>query len=101
MTNLQEAKLAREAELCFATMALATDYDCWRTGDDVAIETILAVLAANVDLARRTIATVAGTLPARTGCGCARALEHAIITARDVIPAEVRRDLAPIAGKYL
>ena len=101
MTNLQEAKLAREAELCFATMALATDYDCWRTGEDVAIEAILAVLAANVDLARRTIATVAGALPARTSCGCARALEHAIITSRDAIPADVRRDLAPIAGKYL
>jgi 5'-methylthioadenosine phosphorylase len=101
MTNLQEAKLAREAELCFATMALATDYDCWRAGEDVAIEAILAVLAANVDLARRTIATVAGALPARTRCGCAHALEHAIITSRDAIPADVRRDLAPIAGKYL
>jgi 5'-methylthioadenosine phosphorylase len=101
MTNLQEAKLAREAELCFATMALATDYDCWRTGEDVAIEAILAVLAANVDLARRTIATIAGALPPRTSCGCARALEHAIITSRDAIPADVRRDLAPIAGKYL
>src|SRR5204863_7967063 len=57
MTNLQEAKLAREAEICFATMALATDYDCWRTGhDDVAIGEILAVIAANVDLARRAVA---------------------------------------------
>ena len=102
MTNLQEAKLAREAELCFATMALATDYDCWRSGhDDVAIDDILRVLAANVDLARRAVASVAGALPARTGCGCARALEHAIITSRDVIPEQVRRDLAPIAGRYL
>jgi 5'-methylthioadenosine phosphorylase len=102
MTNLQEAKLAREAELCFATLALATDYDCWRTGhDDVAINDILRVLAANVDLARRTIAAVAGTLPDRGGCGCARALEHAIITSRDAIPARVKRELEPIAGKYL
>ncbi len=102
MTNLQEAKLAREAEICFATMALATDYDCWRTGHaDVAIEDILRVLAANVDLARRTVAAVAGALPDRTGCACGRALEHAIITSRDAIPAQVKRDLAPIVGKYL
>jgi 5'-methylthioadenosine phosphorylase len=102
MTNLQEAKLAREAELCFATLALATDYDCWRTGrDDVQIDDVLRVLAANVELARRTVAAVASALPARTGCGCARALEHAIITSRDAIPESVRRDLAPIAGRYL
>jgi 5'-methylthioadenosine phosphorylase len=102
MTNLQEAKLAREAELCFATMALATDYDCWRTGhDDVAIDDILRVLAANVELARRTVASLAGALPDRGGCACGRALEHAIITSRDAIPSQVKRDLAPIAGKYL
>jgi 5'-methylthioadenosine phosphorylase len=102
MTNLQEAKLAREAEICFATMALATDYDCWRTGhDDVAIDEILRVLAANVDLAQRTIAGVASSLPDRSGCACARALENAIITSRDAIPPERKRDLAPIAGRYL
>jgi len=102
MTNLQEAKLAREAELCFTTLALATDYDCWRTGHaDVAIEEILRVLAANADLARRAVARVAGTLPSRTDCACAHALEHAIITQRDAIPETVKRDLAPIAGKYL
>jgi 5'-methylthioadenosine phosphorylase len=102
MTNLQEAKLAREAELCFATMALATDYDCWRTGhDDVAIGEILAVIAANVELARRTVAGVASALPDRTGCGCHRALEHAIVTDRASIPEQTKRDLAPIAGKYL
>jgi len=102
MTNLQEAKLAREAELCFATMALSTDYDCWRTGhDDVAIDDILKVLAANVDLARRTVADAAKTLPDRAGCGCSKALEYAIITDRAAIPEQVKRDLAPIAGKYL
>jgi len=102
MTNLQEAKLAREAEMCFATMALATDYDCWRSGhEDVAIEEILRVLAANVDLAQRTVAGVAATLPDRSGCACARALEHAIITSRDAIPADRKRDLAPIVGRYL
>lgn len=102
MTNLQEAKLAREAELCFATLALATDWDCWRTGhEDVQIADVLRILAANVDLARRTVAQVASGLPRRDGCGCARALEHAIITDRAAIPADVKRALAPIAGKYL
>jgi 5'-methylthioadenosine phosphorylase len=101
MTNLQEAKLAREAELCFATLALATDYDCWHSGhDDVQIEEILKVLAANVDLARRTVAELVSRIPA-PDCACPRALEHAIITDRALIPADVRRDLAPIAGRYL
>jgi 5'-methylthioadenosine phosphorylase len=102
MTNLQEAKLAREAELCFATLALATDYDCWHPHhEDVQIEDILAVIAANVDLARKTVAALAATLPARTGCPCPTALQNAIITDRAVIPAQVKQDLAPIAGRYL
>jgi 5'-methylthioadenosine phosphorylase len=102
MTNLQEAKLAREAELCFATLALATDYDCWRTGHaDVQIDEILRVIGANVELARRTVAALAGRLPDRTGCRCATALENAIVTDRTTIPEATRRALAPIAGKYL
>src|SRR5262245_41421127 len=83
MTNLQEAKLAREAEICLATLALATDYDCWNTAHgDVEIEDVLRVLSANVDLARRTIARVASRMPARTGCPCPDALRNAIITDR-------------------
>jgi 5'-methylthioadenosine phosphorylase len=102
MTNVQEAKLAREAELCFATLALATDYDCWHEAhDDVQIADVLAVIAANVERARRTLAALAPRLPAPGGCACGRALEHAIITDRAVIPADVKRDLAPIAGRYL
>ena len=102
MTNLQEAKLAREAELCLATLALATDYDCWHAGhDDVDIQDILRVLAANVDLARRTVALVAKTLPPRTGCPCPTALENAIITDRAAIPEDVRGDLAVVAGRRL
>jgi 5'-methylthioadenosine phosphorylase len=102
MTNLQEAKLAREAEICFATLALATDYDCWRQGhEDVQIEDVLRVLAANVDLARRAVAQLAGRLPARTACGCAHALRDAIITDRAAVPEATRRALAPIAGRYL
>jgi 5'-methylthioadenosine phosphorylase len=102
MTNLQEAKLAREAEICFATLALATDYDCWHTGhDDVKIDDILKIIAANVDAARKTVAAMAPSLPPRTGCPCPAALENAIITDRAVIPAQTKRDLAPIAGRCL
>jgi 5'-methylthioadenosine phosphorylase len=102
MTNLQEAKLAREAELCFATLALATDYDCWRAGHaDVQIDDILRVLSVNVELARRTVGRLAGQLPDRGACGCAHALRDAIITDRASIPEATRRALAPIAGKYL
>ena len=102
MTNLQEAKLAREAELCFATLALATDYDCWKQDvHEVAIADVLAVLQANVVLAKRVIHDVVPSLAADPGCGCGRALEHAIITDRDRIPARVKRDLAPIIGRYV
>jgi len=102
MTNLQEAKLAREAELCFATMALATDYDCWHPHhDDVQIDEILRVLAANVGLARRTVIGLAERLPARDGCPCPTALAHAIVTDRAAIPEDIKRALALVAGRYL
>jgi 5'-methylthioadenosine phosphorylase len=102
MTNLQEAKLAREAELCFATLALATDYDCWKQdAHEVAIADVLAVLQANVAMAKRVIHDVAPALPSDSGCGCGRALEHAIITDRARIPAQLQRDLAPIIGRYV
>jgi 5'-methylthioadenosine phosphorylase len=102
MTNLQEAKLAREAELCFATLALATDYDCWRQdGHEVAIEDVLAVIRANVALAKQVVHDVVPTLPATPDCGCGHALEHAIVTDRARIPVRVKRDLAPIIGRYV
>jgi 5'-methylthioadenosine phosphorylase len=102
MTNLQEAKLAREAEICFATLALATDYDCWRESTaDVEIGEILRILKENVAMAQRTVANVVERLDARRSCACVNALEHAIITERAQIPAKVKRDLAPIVGKYL
>jgi 5'-methylthioadenosine phosphorylase len=102
MTNLQEAKLAREAEICLATLALSTDYDCWNTEHaDVEIEDVLRVLSANVALARRTVAAVAAALPGRTGCPCPTALANAIITDRAAIPESVRRELAPLIGRYL
>ncbi len=102
MTNLQEAKLAREAEMCFATLALATDYDCWKTDhDEVAIEDVLAVLNANVAMAKKVVHDVAPILPPEPECHCRTSLAHAIITERAKIPAQVKRDLAPIIGRYI
>ncbi len=102
MTNLQEAKLAREAELCFATLALATDYDCWKQDEqEVAIADVLAVLNANVAMAKRIVHDVAPLLAPAPACGCRRALQYAIITDPARIPARVKRDLAPIIGRYV
>lgn len=102
MTNLQEAKLAREAEICFSTLALATDYDCWNEqAGDVEIEHVLAVLQHNVELARRTIGAAVAALTEQRLCGCASALRDAIITDRRLIPRKLRQDLKPIIGKYL
>lgn len=102
MTNLQEAKLAREAEICFATLALATDYDCWNEhAGDVEIEKVLAVLQNNAVLARRTIGTAVTALTEQRVCDCANALKDAIITDRRLIPRKIRQDLKPIIGKYL
>ncbi|MGH7818831.1 MAG: S-methyl-5'-thioadenosine phosphorylase [Candidatus Binatia bacterium] len=102
MTNLQEAKLAREAEMCFATLALVTDYDCWNSeGGEVEINEILRILRENAARARRIVMAVAARLPAERACPCPSALEHAIITDRSQIPVRTRRALAPIIGKYL
>jgi 5'-methylthioadenosine phosphorylase len=102
MTNLQEAKLAREAEICFGTLALATDYDCWNEhAGDVEIDHVLEVLKQNVQLAQKTIRRAAALLPARRSCGCASALKDAMITERKRIPKKLRAQLRPIIGKYL
>jgi len=102
MTNLQEAKLAREAEICFATLALATDYDCWNEhAGDVEIDKVLAVLKHNVELAQKTIRRAVSRLEQTRTCGCASALKDAIITEKSRIPKKVRSDLRPIIGKYL
>jgi 5'-methylthioadenosine phosphorylase len=103
MTNLQEAKLAREAEICYATMALVTDYDCWHeTHEDVNVETILAYLAKNAETAQKILrnAIVPAANRARD-CSCPNALQYAIITQPAAIPARVKQDLAPIIGKYV
>jgi 5'-methylthioadenosine phosphorylase len=102
MTNLQEAKLAREAEICYATMALVTDYDVWHeTEEDVSVEAVVAVLRQNVETARAIVRRAVTLLPATRSCGCAHALRDAIITAPQAIPEAVKRELAPIVGKYV
>jgi 5'-methylthioadenosine phosphorylase len=102
MTNLQEAKLAREAEICYTTIALVTDYDCWHPEhDQVTVEMIVANLVQNAKTAQQVIAAAVGRLPFERTCECATALKHAIITRPDVIPTAVKEELAPLVGKYL
>jgi len=94
MTNMPEAKLAREAEICYATMALVTDYDCWHeTEDAVTVEAILATLHHNVSLAKRVLAAVAPSVDALPACACQQALTNAIVTAPSAVPAAARKKL--------
>jgi 5'-methylthioadenosine phosphorylase len=103
MTNLQEAKLAREAEICYATMALVTDYDCWHEAhDDVDITQILGYLKANAAMAQRILRTSISAAASRERtCGCATALQFAIMTNPATIPQKTKDNLAAIVGKYL
>ena len=102
MTNLQEARLAREAEMCYATVAMATDYDCWREGhEDVTVEAILAIMDQNAGNARNLIRTAAPRLAGPPRCGCQEALRYAIITAPDRIPASARERLSLLIDAYL
>ena len=102
MTNMPEAKLAREAEICYATLALATDYDCWHaTQEDVSVEAILDVLRKNVENSKRIVREVARRLPLPGGCRCGKALEYALITDRKRIPPAARKRLSLLIGKYL
>ena len=102
MTNLQEAKLAREAEICYTTIALVTDYDCWHPEhDQVTVEMIVANLVQNARTAQQVIAAAVGMLPFERTCECARALQHAIITRPEAVPDSVKQELAPIVGKYV
>jgi 5'-methylthioadenosine phosphorylase len=102
MTNLPEARLAREAEMCFTTLALCTDYDCWNVAaGDVEVGEILRILRENTARAQRIVRGVARDLPTERTCVCGSALATAILTDRASIPAPVRRRLAPLVGKYL
>ena len=102
MTNMPEAKLAREAELCYATVALVTDYDCWHEIEGpVTVEAILATLCANVALAKRLLRAAVKSAASVTSCPCQQALQHAIVTAPDTIPAGLRRKLALLTERVL
>ena len=102
MTNLQEAKLAREAEICYTTIALVTDYDSWHPShDEVTVDMFVANQMQNAKTAQQVIASAVDALPFARTCECASALKHALITRPEAIPAEARLRLAPLVGKYL
>jgi 5'-methylthioadenosine phosphorylase len=102
MTNLQEAKLAREAEICYATLALVTDYDCWHEGhDSVSVDMVVANLSKNALMAQRVVSETISHLPVPRTCECATALASAIITRPETIPEQTKEELAPIVGKYV
>jgi 5'-methylthioadenosine phosphorylase len=102
MTSLQEAKLSREAEICYAVLALVTDYDCWHEDEtDVSVMTVVENLRKNISNAKRIIQAVVPQIPARRTCVCASALEQAIMSAKKTIPFETRKKLQLLVGKYL
>jgi 5'-methylthioadenosine phosphorylase len=102
MTNLTEAKLAREAEICYVTMALVTDYDCWHESGDVSVELVLGYLRANASMAQKIIRmTIPRVASRERNCPCATALQYAIVTDPSRIPEQTKRDLAPIIGRYI
>ena len=102
MTNLQEAKLAREAEICYVTIAMVTDYDCWHPRhDSVTVDQVVAVLVKNAENATRVIRQTVAAMPSGRDCKCGSALAHAILTDRDKISAATRQKLKLILDKYL
>lgn len=102
MTNLTEAKLAREAEICYGIIALSTDYDCWYEGhDDVTVEAIIAIIHQNVAMAKNIIREAVAQISAGRNCSCGSAMQYAIITDRSVIPEPTKEKLAVLVGKYL
>jgi 5'-methylthioadenosine phosphorylase len=102
MTNLQEAKLAREAEICYATLAMVTDFDCWHHDEEpVSVETVVGRLRQNSTLAQKAISHLLASLPEKRGCRCGFALENAILTDAKRIPQSTRRRLGPLLSRYL
>ena len=102
MTNLQEAKLAREAEICYATLAMVTDYDCWHPEHDaVTADQNIANLGRNAATARAVLRAALRRLPAPRDCECASALRFALVTPAELVPPSLKRELAPIVGKYM
>ncbi len=102
MTNLQEAKLAREAEICYSTLAMVTDYDCWHPEHDaVTAEQIIANLGKNAATARAVLRAAVRRLPIPRECECASALKYALVTPAELVPEKLRQELAPLIGRYL
>jgi 5'-methylthioadenosine phosphorylase len=102
MTNLQEAKLAREAEICYTTLALITDYDCWHPDhDSVTVDLIIGNLVQNAVIASKTIAETIRRIEGPRTCECANALANALITRPELVPAQTKAELAPIVAKYM
>ena len=102
MTNLQEAKLAREAEICYATVAMVTDYDCWHPEhDEVTVEMVMSYLRRNAENACKVVRHTVAAMPKTRSCKCGSALAYAILTDRSKIPADTRRKLSLLLDKYL
>jgi 5'-methylthioadenosine phosphorylase len=101
MTNLQEAKLAREAEICYASLAMVTDYDCWHEDEaDVSGHAVMEVVQQNAATAQDVVRRIIRRLPLERGCECATALQSSLITEPSKIPAATLKKLKPIVGKY-
>lgn len=102
MTNIPEARLAREAEICYGTIALATDYDCWHEGhDDVSVDAVVAIIKQNVAMARQIIRESVRSIVSQRSCACDEALRFAVMTSPDAIPAATRTKLGLLLDKYL
>ena len=102
MTNMAEARLCREAEICFSTLACVTDYDCWHPQhESVTLDMVMSNLNKNIENAKRVISLVIKDLPFERKCSCGQALKFAIVTDRKLIPAKVKKDLNIIIGKYI
>ncbi len=102
MTNLQEAKLSREAEICYSTLAMSTDYDCWHVGEEaVTLEMIISNLNKNAETAKRILKTAIPRIERKRNCACATAAAHAIVTQKDKIPENTKKKLDVIFGAYI
>ena len=102
MTNVTEAKLAKEAGICYATAALVTDYDCWYEGhDDVTVDAVLEIMHANVEVAQKIIKTAVGRLSGPRSCNCGETAKHAIVTDPALIPEKLKKDYETLFGKLL
>jgi len=102
MTNLQEAKLAREAEICYSTLAMATDYDCWYAGEEsVTLEMVISNLNKNAETAKKILKTAIPKIEQERTCECATAAKDAIVTSKELVPEETKKNLDMIFGKYL